>query len=251
MGELLLRDFAGVAFDFDGTLTKQDLHTQARLIAYERVAEETQDERFITIADAIHAEAHLHTSSPAGINAWILAEAGITDNPDDLDNEHVLRIVEKKLEVYRELIAGGQDQMPGAVDLFKRTSVRKPGKVGIVTTANEWEVNPFLIRYGLGKYVSRDKLVCREDLSDPRNVKPDPEAYKIFLGRLSIGDPGDLLAIEDSPFGIEAAKNAGIMVVAVATSRSIESLELLEGQQKPDAIAKSHEALGAMLGVSV
>jgi HAD superfamily hydrolase (TIGR01509 family) len=56
-----------------------------------------------------------------------------------------------------------------------------------------------------------DAVVCREDA--PR-AKPAPDLYLRAVELLGIA-PGEALALEDSPNGIAAAKDAGLWVVAV------------------------------------
>lgn len=250
MAEMSLKEFKALAVDFDGTLTVGDLHTPARLTAYERLAQETGDIRFIQIDPGIHLEAHLHASTSAGINAWIMARVGIIDGPLDVEHEHVVSLVQHKQSIYSDLVARGQDEVPGATSFIKKASVRKPGKLGIVTTAHIWEVSPFLERHRLNPYIPRRMIVSAEDLSDPKHVKPNPEAYEIFIGKVSLSDPADLLVIEDTPFGIESAKRAGATVVAIASSRTHSELANLRDFQMPDAVVKDYAELESLLSVS-
>jgi beta-phosphoglucomutase-like phosphatase (HAD superfamily) len=49
--------------------------------------------------------------------------------------------------------------------------------------------------------------------------KPDPAPFKVALQRLNINDPSDALVVENSPFGVKAANNAGIpCIVTLNTS---------------------------------
>ena len=56
-----------------------------------------------------------------------------------------------------------------------------------------------------------DAVVCREDA--PR-AKPAPDLYLRAVELVGVA-PDEALALEDSPNGIAAAKNAGLWVVAV------------------------------------
>ena len=53
--------------------------------------------------------------------------------------------------------------------------------------------------------------------------KPDPTIFLIAASRLGV-EPQNCLVIEDSPSGIEAARRAGIPVIAVCTTNPAESL---------------------------
>lgn len=58
---------------------------------------------------------------------------------------------------------------------------------------------------------------------DVQHGKPDPEPYQKAISQLGF-EPGRCLVIEDAPAGIEAAKGAGAIVVAVTTSNPREKL---------------------------
>jgi len=249
MSEFRLENFSAIGFDFDDTLASGGLHHQARLKAYEQMAVETNDDRFTSVDPRIHMEAHYHATSTYGINAWVLAEAGLIDDAQDINNEYVQRIANLKISIYRQLISRGQDAIPGSPYFVKRVSSRLPGRLGIVTTASCWEVAPFLTRYGLNPYFPKQRIITAEDLNDPGNVKPHPEAYKILLGRLAIKIPSELLVIEDGTQGIESAKQAGTTVIAIATSTNAEELSSLTGHQKADTIAESYDEISSLLGL--
>lgn len=63
--------------------------------------------------------------------------------------------------------------------------------------------------------------VCGDDV---KRCKPDPEIYLTAAERLGL-DPSECLVFEDAKAGIRAARNAGMKVVALATSLSRETLE--------------------------
>jgi HAD superfamily hydrolase (TIGR01509 family) len=58
-----------------------------------------------------------------------------------------------------------------------------------------------------------DVIATREDVE---HGKPDPEMHLLVARELGI-EPGDYLAVEDSPTGIEAALAAGAQAIAVTT----------------------------------
>ena len=63
-------------------------------------------------------------------------------------------------------------------------------------------------------------IVTAEDVA---RSKPDPECYSLAFDRLNEHhaidlQPGEVLAIEDTPAGIDAAKDAGLRVIAVTNS---------------------------------
>ena len=255
MSELNLRDYSAAAFDFDGTLTIGDLHTQARLGSFISFAETTGDQRFAEIDPELHSVAHEHGSAPRQIYTWLLHAAGLIDSPTDFEHDYVRDLVEEKKRLYKELISVTNDkdkghiEVDGASGFVKQLMSRMPGKLGIVTTAHSWEVTPFIIKYKLMNYFPANRIVTVEDLSSEDAVKPNPQAYEIFLGRLGIYQPEDLLVIEDSKNGIESAKRAGATVVAIATTNSVETLQALTGFQEPDHIVESYDNLRELVGL--
>jgi sugar-phosphatase len=63
-------------------------------------------------------------------------------------------------------------------------------------------------------------LVCAEDVL---HGKPSPDVYLMAAAGLGV-DPSDCVVIEDAPAGIEAARAAGMLVVALTTTHRMEDL---------------------------
>ena len=57
-------------------------------------------------------------------------------------------------------------------------------------------------------------MICADEIE---RGKPDPEGYLTAAARLGYFD-ADCLVIEDAPAGIEAARSAGMRVIAIATT---------------------------------
>lgn len=87
----------------------------------------------------------------------------------------------------------------------------------IVTSANRELAKARLEHAGLP---IPDVLVSADDV---REGKPSPEPYLAALGKLSL-PASDCLAVEDSPAGIQAARGAGMDVIAVASSHPAKEL---------------------------
>ena len=64
-------------------------------------------------------------------------------------------------------------------------------------------------------------IVCGDDV---KACKPSPEIYLTVASRMGLR-PEECLVFEDSRAGIASGKNAGMKVVALATSLSREILE--------------------------
>jgi sugar-phosphatase len=63
-------------------------------------------------------------------------------------------------------------------------------------------------------------LVCAEDVP---HGKPSPDVYLMAAAGLGVS-PADCVVVEDAPAGIQAARAAGMSVVALTTTHPIESL---------------------------
>jgi beta-phosphoglucomutase len=112
--------------------------------------------------------------------------------------------------------------------------------IGLVTGALRQEVEWVLNRIGLREFF--EIIVAGDEI---KSSKPDPEGYLLAIEGFNQKypslnlRPSDCLAIEDTPVGIKAAKQAGIQVVGVAntypfhilqrqTNWSVDYLEELE-----------------------
>jgi HAD superfamily hydrolase (TIGR01509 family) len=249
MAEFDLRNFEAVAFDFDGLLADSvGTHTVARREAYEQKAGVLDDARYSAIPDEIHEMAHLYGSHPDEINAWIMSQVGIIDNPHAVDHPAVKDLCALKNEIYHKAIQKGLDEQPGAVQFVRRVMACRPGRLAIVTTATSSEVMPYLRRYKLDRYFPAKRLIAR-NTDGVDQLKPAPDAYQVAIKNLGASAPEKMLVLEDSEQGIEAANQAGATVLALATTRSFDRLSELEGLQRPDVVAHDFDHASQLVGL--
>jgi HAD superfamily hydrolase (TIGR01509 family) len=71
---------------------------------------------------------------------------------------------------------------------------------------------------------SLDVLVTNQDVKNP---KPNPECYFLAMEKLGVL-PAETVIVEDSPYGIQAAKASGATVVTVASVNEV-TLDILYG----------------------
>jgi beta-phosphoglucomutase len=86
-------------------------------------------------------------------------------------------------------------------------------RIGIVTTT--WRSNVETILQASGLAGSFEFIIAKEDVRTP---KPDPEGYRLALAKLSL-PAADVLVVEDSPTGLEAARKAGLKTIAIGHRR--------------------------------
>jgi beta-phosphoglucomutase len=133
----------------------------------------------------------------------------------------VLReVIESKTKVHREVIKDELPFFPGVLTFLKATS--RHFALGLVSMANRKEVSYVFERARLEPLFS--VVVTAEDTSV---CKPAPDCYASGLTKLNEKRqrerllpllPGECLAIEDSPPGIESARAAGMRTLAVTNT---------------------------------
>ncbi|MCX6971947.1 MAG: HAD family phosphatase [Verrucomicrobia bacterium] len=136
------------------------------------------------------------------------------------DPGEIRRLGERKEELYRELVREqGVAVLPGARELLvglQKASI--PRSVGSSTPRSN--LDAIFAATGLGELFSA--VVCGDDVT---NGKPAPDVFLLAARRLGL-DPADCLVIEDAHVGIEAARHAGMKVLAVATTNPLGELQL-------------------------
>jgi HAD superfamily hydrolase (TIGR01509 family) len=107
--------------------------------------------------------------------------------------------------------------IPGVLDLLNR--LESSGLVaGLATSASAGRTRGTLLRLGLQK-----KFVAVVTGDDVNAGKPDPAVYKVAAERMNL-PPERLLALEDAPCGVQAAKSAGMKCVGVSTNGRADML---------------------------
>ncbi len=121
--------------------------------------------------------------------------------------------VARKQELTLRLLADSPQGLPGR---------RRPGRaapegqarLGVVTTT--WRANVEAVLEASGLREAFELIIAKEDV---KAAKPDPEGYRLALARLKL-PAGEVVALEDSPSGLAAARGAGVRVVAVGHRRA-------------------------------
>ena len=130
-----------------------------------------------------------------------------------------------KEEALQRIIARGVPTFPGVVELVRELS---GGGIplAVASGALRHEVETFVL--GLGLQEAFPVIVAADEVE---RSKPDPETYLQALSKVRehFGLAGltarECVAIEDTPTGIQSARQAGMFVVGVAHSYSVERLE--------------------------
>jgi beta-phosphoglucomutase len=209
-----------IIFDFDGVLANTEpLHLRAYqdVLAGENITLAGQDyySRYLGFDDV---GAFRAIGRDAG-RAWSAAD--------------ITRLVTIKARRIEALEHDASVLFPGAAEAVRRAAAVFP--LAIASGALGAEVRRVLERERLMEHFAA--IVAAEDT--PLS-KPSPEPYLHALARLtsslSVGiAAGECVALEDSPWGLQAARAAGMRTVAVA--QSYDASKLHEADFVIDAIA--------------
>ncbi len=129
--------------------------------------------------------------------------------------------VHSKSHLIEQMLSGDNVLFPGAVDCVKLFAAHVP--LAVASGALEPEIDHVLRHAGL-----RDCFVAIASASDSVRGKPAPDLYLLAIAKLASrtqekrgGDPinpSQCIAIEDSHWGLEAARKAGLRCVAVTNT---------------------------------
>ncbi len=132
---------------------------------------------------------------------------------------YLARLVARKAAYYQQAIrTDGYPFFAGAAALV-RQAAEAGWSLGIVSGALRQEIEGALRQEGLARLL---RVVVAAD--DVTRGKPDPEGYRLALSRLNaepplparLIHPHEVVALEDSPAGLEAAAAAGLRTLGLA-----------------------------------
>jgi HAD superfamily hydrolase (TIGR01509 family) len=207
-----MANLRAIIFDFDGVVADSEpLH----LAAFQRVLGEAG---FFLSPDEYYTD-YLGYDDKGCVRAF-LAARGQSPSNETLDN-----FVAKKAQAYLDHIKQNLIIFPGVRELV-RTAVTRH-RLAIASGALRREIEYILECAGIRKEF--EHITSAEDV---RHGKPNPEPFMHALASLNRTSrpgqtplaPDDCLVIEDSIPGIRAAHAAGMKVLAVANTHTIQDL---------------------------
>ncbi len=191
----------GVIFDMDGVLIDSaEAHRRAWAQLGDEVGIPFTAERF---------QQTFGQRNASIIPAWIA----------DASPQRIDELGERKETIYRDLVRGGAIRIYDRVPQIFGELRQHGAKVAIASSGPAANIS--LVIEILGAASMLDAVVTAEDVS---HGKPDPEVFLVAASRLGLA-PSVCAVIEDSVHGIEAAKRAGMLAVAVLTSTTRGELE--------------------------
>jgi HAD superfamily hydrolase (TIGR01509 family) len=195
-------------FDFDGVLVDSEpLHMHAISEAVAERGWAVPEDQFVAEIVGRGDERAFHT-----IAGWYGAR---------LSGEETAEFLRVKRRAMLDGIAGDRFRVqPGAREAVEASALRfaKTGGIGVCSGSIRETVLAMLGRAGLSEPMRF--VVCGDDV--PR-MKPAPDGYLKAVASLGV-DPRHAVAIEDTTSGVQAAKAAGLLTVAVMHTMGAEQL---------------------------
>jgi beta-phosphoglucomutase len=193
----------GVIFDLDGVIVSTD---ECHFKAWKRLADE----------QGIYFDKKINTRQ-RGVSRMESLEILLERSEKEYTQQEKNELAERKNGYYKEYIKelSKNDILPGVLT-FTEALKSRGIKVAIGSSSKN---SPIILRnIGLENYF--DALV---DGNDIINSKPDPEVFILAAQKIGIVPP-ECLVVEDADAGVEAARAAGMKVLAVgAASKNIKA----------------------------
>lgn len=223
-----------VIFDFDGVVC--DSETQ-----HYRALNEVFKRYGVDVPKAVHWDKYLGYTDLENI------EAVNRDYAMGLDATGVHKLMAEKKQAFEELVRTENLVIDG-VEAFVRMLVQNGVRRAICSGALRSDI--LLMLNGSGFSDAFETIVSADDIT---KGKPDPEGYLLALERLNKAGRGvvkasECVVIEDSHWGLEAAKAAGMHPVAVTNTYPRRELDAKAELVVDNLGSVSIEALLALCG---
>jgi len=209
----------GLIFDMDGVLIDaMPFHAEAVRLA---IMEETQHDINKKIV-------YLLEGLPGSkLVKEIFKREKIDENIDDSVAE---KISKRKKEIFKEI------QNSKAIDGVRElvNDLKSCGCIKAVVSGSSKEEIEAIINENIGSN-NFDLVISSDDLKEVQG-KPDPAPFQTALQKMKL-KPSEALVVENSPLGVEAAKEAGIPFIVTLNNSPLDissdfgTLNIKEGEQ--------------------
>jgi len=148
-----------------------------------------------------------------------------------LPAEELARLANHKEAIFREMLYGNVTPLPGVHALL--SSLHNVGFHLALGTSTP-RANVDLIFDALGLIDLFEVIVSAEDVT---RGKPDPQVFLLAAERIGIS-PTRCVVVEDAIAGVYAAKNGGMLALAVTTNHTHEALTMAQADYVVDSLAE-------------
>jgi HAD superfamily hydrolase (TIGR01509 family) len=198
-----------IILDFDGVIADSE---RLHLRAYQEALAATP----VTLTDEAYYASYL------GYDDYDMFRHVSADQGRPFDRATVDRLVADKGRRFEKLSAAGEMLYPGVATFVTSAAARVP--LAVASGAQTHEIDEVLERAGLRKHFA---AVVGADQTPASKPAPDPylEAFA-RLGRTTgqTLSPRRTVAVEDSRWGLESARAAGLRTVAVTNTYAADAL---------------------------
>jgi HAD superfamily hydrolase (TIGR01509 family) len=207
------RPLQAIVFDFDGVIANSEpLH----LLAFQQALAE----------DGVELSASDYYSRYLGYDDVGMFEALGRDRGLSLQGGRVTELVLRKGDRMQDLLRSGSVLFPGALEFIRAAAAAVP--IAIASGALRHEIDEIIDTAGVA-----DLFATIVAAGDTPESKPSPAPYRLAFEQLreKTGralDPRRSVAIEDSRWGLESARGAGLRLVGVTSSYSADELSSAE-----------------------
>jgi beta-phosphoglucomutase len=125
-------------------------------------------------------------------------------------DDQVRALVARKTEIFDGMLGSAEVLYPGAAACVERLAAAFP--LGIASGALRHEIEAILRRHGLDQFF---RFIVAS--GDTPASKPAPDPYR-RAAELHARPPASCLAIEDSRWGLESARTAGLRCVGITNT---------------------------------
>jgi HAD superfamily hydrolase (TIGR01509 family) len=205
----MTRPLQAIVFDFDGVIANSEpLHLQA----FQQALAE----------DGVELSASDYYSRYLGYDDVGMFEALGRDRGLPMEGGRVAELVARKGDRMQDLMRSGSVLFPGALEFIRQAAAEVP--IAIASGALRHEIDEIIDSSGVANLFST--IVAAGDTPES---KPSPAPYRLAFEQLRERtglalDPRRSVAIEDSRWGLESARGAGLRLVAVTSSYPAEEL---------------------------
>ena len=192
-----------IVFDFDGVIADSEpLHLRA---FQQALAEE-----------GVELTGHEYFTRYLGYDDVGMFEALARDRRIAMSDRHVTTLVARKGAALQQMMQAGSVLFPGAREFIREAAAAVP--IAIASGALRHEIDEIVEAAGVA-----DLFAAIVASGDTPESKPSPAPYLLAFARLREATGRDLdarrcVAIEDSRWGLESARGAGLRCVAVSNS---------------------------------
>ena len=200
-----------IIFDFDGVIVDTE---PIHLRAFKKILRNEG----IELDDALYYSKYLAYDDKTFFRQSMI-DFGITKTGSEIDD-----LVKKKSEIIEDLLEDDLELFPGVLQFIQKSAKNYQLAIGSGALRKE-------IEFILEKFKINDIFRLIVSANEVQKCKPDPEVYLKVLELLNKSDqsnfitPGECLVIEDSVYGIRAAKKAGMVCAAITNSYEKDKLD--------------------------